>query len=87
MLRVVEETVPVQRIWLDTAEQNETPRCNFETAPSAEIRETLEGLFEALVTYRNLSPEEARARLTRTRPFDRHPELVKMLGVTRQEQE
>jgi hypothetical protein len=34
MLRLIEETVPVQRIWLDTAEQNETPRCNFETAPS-----------------------------------------------------
>jgi hypothetical protein len=87
MFRLIEETVPVQRIWLDTAEQNETPRCNFETVPSAEIRETLVGLFEALVTYRNLSPEEARARLARTRPFDRHPELVKMLGAIRQEQE
>src|SRR5690606_17218822 len=26
MLRVVEETVPVQRIWLDTAENKDTPR-------------------------------------------------------------
>src|SRR6266481_601037 len=29
MLRVIEETVPVQRIWLDTAEARETPRTCF----------------------------------------------------------
>jgi hypothetical protein len=33
------------------------------------------------------STVEARQRLARTRPFDRHPELVKMLGGSRQGQE
>ena len=29
MLRVIEDTVPVQRIWLDTAEHKESPRTGF----------------------------------------------------------
>jgi len=38
-------------------------------------------MFEALVTFRGLSPTEARERLGRTPPFDRHPDLVAALGV------
>lgn len=29
MLRVIEESVPVQRIWLDTAENKDTPKTGF----------------------------------------------------------
>jgi hypothetical protein len=39
MLRVIEETVPVQRIWLDTAENKETPRTGFEGEPNAAVVE------------------------------------------------
>lgn len=38
MLRVIEETVPVQRIWLDTAENKETPRTGFEGEPNEVAR-------------------------------------------------
>ncbi len=81
MLRLIEETVPVQRIWLDTAEDKETPRTGFAAAPVAEIRETLESMFEALVRFRGLTPEEARERLSRTSPFDRHPNLIAALEM------
>lgn len=79
LLRLIEETVPVQRIWLDTAEDRETPRTGFAGAPDAEVRETLAAMFRALVGHRGLSADEARARLGRTPPFDGFPELVAAL--------
>lgn len=81
LLRLVEETVPVQRIWLDTAEDKETPRTGFAGASQGEVLKTLEPLFEALVKFRGLSPKEARERLGRTPPFDRHLDLVSALEV------
>lgn len=79
LLRLVEETVPVQRIWLDTAEDKETPRTGFSDVPDTEILETLQAMYDALVAFRGLSPSEARDRLLRTPPFDRHPNLVSAL--------
>lgn len=81
LLRLIEETVPVQRIWLDTAEDKETPRTGFAGAPDSEVMETLSTMFEALVKFRGLSPTEARERLGRTPPFDRHLNLVAALEV------
>jgi hypothetical protein len=81
MLRLIEETVPVQRIWLDTAEDKETPRTGFADAPDKEILETLSSLFQALVHFRGLTALEARERLGRTPPFDRHLDLVATLEV------
>lgn len=81
LLRLIEETVPVQRIWLDTAEDKETPRTGFAGAPDDEVMETLSSIFEALVKFRGLNPTEARERLGRTPPFDRHLDLVAALGV------
>lgn len=81
LLRLIEETVPVQRIWLDTAEDKETPRTGFAGAPDDEVMETLHSMFGALVKFRGLSPSEARERLGRTPPFDRHLNLVSALEV------
>ncbi len=83
LLTLIEETVPVQRIWLDTAEDKETPRTGFAGASDDEVMETLSSIFEALVKFRGLSPTEARERLGRTPPFDRHLNLVAALGVKR----
>ena len=81
LLRLVEETVPVQRIWLDTAEDKETPRTGFAGAPDDEVMETMSSMFEALVKFRKLNPTEARERLGRTPPFDRYLDLIAALGV------
>lgn len=80
LLRLIEETVPVQRIWLDTAEQNDTPKGDFVAAPTAEIVDTLTSIFEALVEFRGMDPDEARQRLARTPPFDQYPEIVAEIG-------
>lgn len=81
LLRLIEETVPVQRVWLDTSEDKETPRTGFAGASDDEVMETLSSMFEALVKYRGLSPTEARERLGRTPPFDRRLDLVAALEV------
>jgi hypothetical protein len=80
MLRVIEETVPVQRIWLDTAENKETPRTSFEGEPNAAIIEVASVLFDDLIERKGLSIAEARNSMLRTEPFQKYPTLVANLG-------
>jgi Histidine kinase-, DNA gyrase B-, and HSP90-like ATPase len=80
MLRVIEETVPVQRIWLDTAENKETPRTGFEGEPNTAVIEVASVLFNDLIERKGLSAEEARKSMLRTEPFQKYPTLVANLG-------
>lgn len=82
MLRVIEETVPVQRIWLDTAENRETPRTGFEGEPNAAVIEVARVLFNDLIERKGLSIDDARKSLLRTEPFQKYPALVAKLGDT-----
>ncbi|MBB3231372.1 ATP-binding protein [Halomonas stenophila] len=82
MLRVVEETVPVQRIWLDTAESKDTPRTGF----SGETEEAPEGVCKVLLTLyrdmterRGMSSEAAVRALSSTDPFHNYPTIVASL--------
>ena len=79
MLRVIEETVPVQRIWLDTAEQKETPRNGFADESSKEVMGVLEILYKNMVTHKGMSSDDAKERLMRTEPFNAHIDLIKSL--------
>lgn len=79
MLRVIEETVPVQRIWLDTAEQKETPRNNFASEPASEVISVLEVMYKSMVVQSGMSCEYAKERLLQTEPFNNYPELIKSL--------
>lgn len=80
MLRVVEETVPVQRIWLDTAEQKEVPRGDFACEPPEAVAEVARVLFDDLRERKGLSVDEARKSLLRTEPFQKYPALIASLG-------
>jgi hypothetical protein len=79
MLRVIEETVPVQRIWLDTAENKETPRTGFEGEPTATVIEVATVLFNDLIDRKGLSEDEARKSMLRTEPFQKYPSLIEKL--------
>jgi len=79
MLRVVEETVPVQRIWLDTAENKDTPLTGFSGEAPAEVSEILETLFEDMVGRRGMSRAMAKKTLLATEPFQKYPDLVAAL--------
>ncbi|WP_230459309.1 ATP-binding protein [Burkholderia ubonensis] len=81
MLRVIEETVPVQRIWLDTVENKETPRTGFEGEPNAAVIEVANVLFNDLIERKGLSADEARKSLLRTEPFQKYPTLIAQLGT------
>jgi len=78
MLRVIEETVPVQRIWLDTTEGRETPRVGFSDVAPSEILSVLEPLYRGFLR-KGLSPASARDRLLHTEPFNNWPGLVAAL--------
>ena len=80
MLRVIEETVPVQRIWLDTAENKETPRTGFEGESNDAVMEVAVILFSDLIERKGLSTEEARKSMLRTEPFQKYPSLIAKLG-------
>lgn len=80
MLRVIEETVPVQRIWLDTAESRETPRNRFEGEPPESVREVLTTLYEDMIGRRGMSPALAKRTLASTDPFQNYPDLVSALS-------
>ena len=80
MLRVIEETVPVQRIWLDTAENKETPRTDFDGEPGEAVIEIATVLFDDLIDRKKLNVDEARRALLRTEPFHKFPALVARLG-------
>ena len=80
MLRVIEETVPVQRIWLDTAENKETPRTGFSGEPPENIMAVLKTLYGDMVGRRGMLPALARQTLSATEPFQNYPGLVATLS-------
>lgn len=85
MLRVVEETVPVQRIWLDTAEAKEIPRTGFagESPDAPEgVKKVLRTIFRDMVGRRGMSPEVAIKALSVTEPFQNYPALVVSLATS-----
>ena len=79
MIRVIEETVPVQRIWLDTAENKDTPRTGFSGEPPAEVASVLSTLYKDMVGRQGISSELARKTLSSTEPFQNFPALIAAL--------
>jgi hypothetical protein len=87
MLRIIGETVPVQRIWIDTAEQRETPRTSFAGEPPAVVLDVLMVMYRNMVLLKGMAPSLARSRLLLTEPFQNYPELVAALPENLTEQE
>lgn len=79
MLRIIEETVPVQRIWIDTAENKDTPCTGFEKTPSEEVNEVLMIMYRSMVEKKGYSPSSAKEQLRATEPFHAFPSLVNAL--------
>lgn len=79
MLRVIEETVPVQRIWLDTAENKDTPQTGFTGEPSDEVAGVMRTLYADMIGRRRMSPEGAKCALLHTEPFQNFPALIATL--------
>lgn len=67
VLRLIEETVPIDRIWLDYSSQPENTPAAFEGVPIDEVRNELQNAYSTLLSDGGLSPEEAKQAL---RTFD-----------------
>jgi hypothetical protein len=79
MLALLESTIPVQRIWLDTVEERTAPQQVGEVAAQT-IRPLLQSLYRTLLK-RDYSPEDAKQRLMRTEPFQAYPQLIGELSA------
>lgn len=76
MIRILEETLPVQRIWLSTAESKEVPTSGFEGSVVSEVKAILKIMYKNLTERTGLSSELAKDRLLHTEPFDNYPDLI-----------
>ena len=78
LLRLLEETVPVEQIWLDTAEQSRdhaAPYAGIEFSTiKADMRRVVE-LYEKM----GINTKTAIERLRSIEPFDRYPKLINEL--------
>ena len=69
MLTIIEETVPVQQIWLDVAEHPDASAAPFEGSDDVRLRRIVEIAYRALRRYHKLSHTEAVARLLASEEF------------------
>lgn len=76
LLRVVEETVPIQRIWLDTVDKGEIQKEAFAEAATPEVEAVARSTLWHLTSKIGLTRDLAIARLRRTEPFQNFPDLI-----------
>lgn len=69
MLEVIEETVPVQQIWLQTAERQEEPARPFEMSDDLHLRRLIVLMYRVLREQKQLSHKEAINRLMTAEEF------------------
>jgi hypothetical protein len=79
VFRLIEETVPVQKIWIDTAESDKDHAIPYEGISDAQL------MADISTTYRflrqgTLDHNSAIAYLLASEPFNRFPNLVALVG-------
>ncbi|XDZ51499.1 ATP-binding protein [Neisseriaceae bacterium CLB008] len=79
MLKIIEETVPVQRIWLDTAENTEIPLTSFSGESSEAVFEVISLAYKNMIEIKGMTSREAKFSLQCTEPFNNYPNLIAML--------
>ncbi|WP_337460098.1 ATP-binding protein [Pseudomonas putida] len=79
MLRVIEETVPVQRIWIDTAENKDTPCTGFEKTPPQEVSDIMMVMYRSMIERKGYSSTAAKEQLKNMEPFHAYPALISAL--------
>jgi hypothetical protein len=79
MISILEQTLPVQRIWLDTAEQGDLPPLPLPDGIPPEEQTALRSLYDHMRRDLKVSAEEARRRLAAIEPFAAFPTAVAQL--------
>lgn len=79
LLRLLEETVPVQQIWIDSSTEPEKQTQPFESIPSDQVLEIIVEIYKAL-RKSGITQEQSRDRILRMEPFQQFESLVKALS-------
>lgn len=79
LLKIIEQTVPVERIWLETAEEPENHARAFDSIGEDAIREVAAEYLTALTTMEGYSKEEAIRKILDTDGFRFHADVIKSL--------
>ena len=80
MLRIIQETVPIQKIWLDTAEGKEASMVGFASEPPEAVLEVLDTLFRDMTGRLGMNDEAARRKLLAIDPFQNYPDFVNAMS-------
>ena len=78
MLRLIEETVPVEQIWLDTAEQSRNHAAPYDGIEFSVIKADMRRVV-AFYVKTGVNRKTAIERLRSIEPFDRYPKLINEL--------
>jgi hypothetical protein len=79
LLRLLEETVPVQQIWIDNSTEPEKQPQPFDGTPSEQVLEIMIEIYQAL-RKSGMTQEQVCARILTMEPFQRFENLVKTLS-------
>jgi len=74
--RLLEQTVPVEKIWIDTVEQGELPASPLSGETREQIREFARDLLNSLSKASGADAASVREQLKRMAPFDQCPEII-----------
>ncbi len=81
LLSLIETSVPVVRIWLDTTESSEKDELPGASVPNDAMKQILSTVYRSMLN-RGMSPQEARNKLKKTEPFYDFPAIVDALPDT-----
>jgi hypothetical protein len=79
LLRLLEETLPVQQIWMDNSSEPEKQAQPFDGSPSEQVVEVMLQIYYAL-RKSGMTQEQARDRILTMEPFQHFESLVKTLS-------
>ena len=79
LLRLLEETVPVQQIWIDNSTEPEKQAQPFDGVPSEQVMAVMAQIYHALRNS-GMTQEQARDRLLTMEPFQQCRKLVQAIS-------
>jgi len=79
LLRLLEETVPVQQIWIDNSTEPEKQPQPFDGTPSEQVLEVMVEIYRAL-RKSGMTQEQSRDRILTMEPFQHFETLAKTLS-------
>ncbi|HEY3295388.1 MAG TPA: ATP-binding protein [bacterium] len=79
LVRILEETVPVERIWLDVADGSKAPAQPFEGYDKPEIQDIMQQVFNRLLSSGTLTETQARETVSHMDAFRPYASLAERL--------